>query len=463
MGLGSTLYKSSPHILRTAMLNLYACSLNFERYGKKFERVLEEFERNEKFSRGEMAEYQREKLIALIRHAHKHVPYYRDVMHELKLVPDDFKDLKDIAKLPILTRDEVKLHNRRLQADNVPKYKIRHGHTSGTTGSPLGFLWDINVCVAHHAADWRQKKWAGLEFGDPFISLQGRQVVPADRKKPPFWVMNYMHNQLFMSSFHLKDEYLGSYVKKIQQFKPMGVEGYPSSIYILARYLSKIKAYCPVPAVLTSSETLLPMQRELIEERFQCEVFDFFGMAERVLYASECRCHAGKHLNSDYGIVEIIDKDSNVLPEGEFGTIVATGLWNFAMPLIRYETSDASSILPGQCACGRSFPLMNQVMTKFEDIIVLADGRMIPSSVLTHPFKPLSSILKSQIVQIDFNTIEVNIVKGSEYTENDTSILMKGMKERLGDNVTISIRFVQDIPNDKSGKFRWVISKVRMS
>lgn len=460
MTIGTFLYQKSPNLGRTILLNIYALSLNLERYGKKFELLMEEFERNEKLSRTELEEYQREKFLVLIRHAYEHVSYYHDVMDELRLVPSDFKDLKDISKLPVLTRDDVKLHNKRLQADNIPKYKIRHGHTSGTTGSPLGFLWDTTVCVAHHAADWRQKRWAGFTFGEPFVSLQGRQIVPSGINKPPFWIMNHIHNQLLMSSFHLKDEYLGAFINKIQQFKPKGVEGYPSSIYVLARYLKKNNMYCPVPAVLTSSETLLPLQRELIEERFQCQVYDFYGMAERVVYASECEYHSGKHLNMDYGITEIIDKNGEVMPEGSFGTIVATGLWNFAMPLIRYKTSDATAITTTKCQCGRDFPLMDQVTTKAEDIVVLADGRMIPSSILTHPFKPMDNILKSQIIQNTVNSLDVNIIKNSNYTEHDTLRLIDGLKERVGSDMKISVNFVNDLPNDKSGKFRWVISKV---
>ncbi|NTW73016.1 MAG: phenylacetate--CoA ligase family protein [Eubacteriaceae bacterium] len=461
MGLSSLIYQHSPNWVRTVMLNIFAYSLNVERYGKKFEMLLNEFERNENLSRAELEEYQREKLLIMISHVYEHVPYYRAVMDGLKLCPKDFNDLTDIQKLPILRREDVKSNYAQLQADNIPRYNIRHGHTSGTTGSPLRFLWDISVCVAHHAADWRQKQWAGFRFGEPFVSLQGRQIVPFQRSKQPFWVMNHIHNQLFMSSFHLKDEFMGAYIEKIKQFRPKGVEGYPSSLYILARYLKKNNMFCPVPAVLTSSETLLPIQRELIEDRFQCKVYDFYGMSERTIFATECKFHSGKHLNLDYGITEVVDKDNNVLRDGDFGTIVATSLWNFAMPLIRYKTSDASFILLDKCPCGSSFPLMNQVTTKQEDIIILTDGKMVPSSILTHPFKPLDNILKSQIIQNTMNSVCIKIVKGDRYTVRDEAELLKGIQERLGDSVDINIKYVRDIPNDKSGKFRWVISKVQ--
>lgn len=460
MSLLSAIYNKSNNTIRAIMLNSYAISLHVERYGKKFDDVFNQFSNNEKMSLNELREYQLHRFKIMINHAYNNVPYYNQLMNALKLRPSDFKKLEDISLLPLLTREDVKKSYNKLKAVGIPKYKIRHGHTSGTTGSPLQFLWDTDVCVAHHAADWRQKKWAGANFGDPFISIQGRQVVPIDIVKPPFWVKNHIHNQLFMSSFHLKNEYIGSYVDKILEFNPKAVEGYPSSLYILASYMKHHDIYCPVPAVLTSSETLHPIQRELIEERFKCRIFDFYGMAERVIYASECQIHAGKHLNMDYGITEIVDNNGEALTNEKFGTIVATGLWNFAMPLIRYKTSDISAISSVECECGRSFPLVDNVTTKLEDIIFLEDGKMIPPSILTHPFKPLDNIVKSQIVQHDFWTVEIKIVKNSDYNDNDAKTLLAGMTERLGTNVKINIKYVDEIPNDKSGKFRWVISKV---
>ena len=460
MGFGMNVYKSLNHPLRSLFLNAYALSLNLERYGKKFQHLLEEFFRNEKMTSGEIREYQREKLTALIRHAYIHVPYYRETMNALKLKPDDIKDIHDLPKLPLLTREDVKANYHRLKADNIPRHRVRHGHTSGTTGSPLEFLWDIDVCVAHHAADWRQKKWAGLEFGEPFISLQGRQIVPPEQTNPPFWVMNRIHNQLFMSSFHLKDEYLPHYVSKIASFRPRAIEGYPSSLYILARYMERHGITISVPAVLTSSETLLPLQRELIEERFQCRVYDFYGMAERVVYGSECNRHSGKHLNMDYGLTEIVGSDDLPVSPGGSGRIVATGLWNLAMPLIRYKTSDVSRIDLEGCACGRSFPLMDHVTTKAEDIIVLKDGRLVPPSIMTHPFKPLKNIVLSQIVQEDYTEFSVYLAVNEHFTAGERQQLYQGLQERLGSDAMINIVISDQLGKGTSGKFRWIISRV---
>jgi len=463
MGLFNNIYNSLGHPSRTLLLNVYALSLNVERYGEKFDRVYSQFCENEKMTIGELQEYQREKLKALIKHAYHHVPYYYDKMRELKLVPSDISSVHDIEKMPILTRQDVKANYARLKADNVPWYKIRHGHTSGTTGSPLEVLWDTDVCVAHHAADWRQKRWAGLEPGARFISIQGRQIVPLARTKSPFWVMNKVHNQLFMSSFHLRDDFMRHYVEKIAEFEPAAIEGYPSSLYILARYMERHDINIPVPAVLTSSETLLPFQRELIERVFSCRVFDFYGMSERVVYGSECQRHHGKHLNMDYGLTEIVDRNNEPVCNGCHGSLVSTGLWNYAMPLIRYKTSDMSSIGDERCGCGRSFQLIDSVTTKAEDIIVLRDGRLIPPSIMTHPFKTLKSVTMSQIVQDDYDHVKVYLKKTDSFTNDEYDELYKGMRERLGSSVNIEIIFAPELDKSISGKFRWVVSRVPLT
>ena len=455
------LYRKSPGWIQTLFLNIHAASLYYRRYNKKFWKLMDEFQRNEKLSMCEIKEFQDEKLKTIIRHAYENVPYYKTTMSNLKLLPKDIKGQIDLYKLPILTRKEVKLNFKKLRAVNYPENKLILGHTSGTTGTPLEFYWDNSVEIIHHVVDLRQKNWAGLMFGDRYASLQGRVIVPLDRKKPPFWRTNYLNNQLFLSSFHLKKENIPIYIDKLLSFKPTAIEGYPSTLYILAKYLLLNRVTIPLKAALTSSETLFPTQRETIAKAFQCEVFDFYGMAERVVYSSECEKHEGHHLNLDYGIAEILDNSNNPVSDGKIGRIVATGLWNYGMPLIRYKTSDLTAISSDKCSCGRVFPLMEDVTTKDEDIVTTPDGRLISSSVLTHPFKPMHNIEESQIIQEDLHNITVKIVRTLSYSENDSKMLIKSMKERLGDDVSISLEFVESIQRTRNGKFRWVISNIK--
>lgn len=454
------IYSNSPIFIQNYLLQFYGNKIKNERFCPEYHRWIEFLDKSERFSSCELIEYQNDRLRILIKYCYDNVPYYRNLMDSQKLKPDDIQKIEDLPKLPILTPELIKRNFPTLIARNYKIKQLREGHTSGTTGTPRKFLWDTNIEVATNAFLWRARKWARFEFGEPYATLLGRTIVPLKQKAPPFWRYNKPWNQYLFSSFHLEAKNLPYYFEAFERFKIKHIEAYPSTIYILAKYLESIGNYYPVESIVTSSETLLDIQREVIEERFQCKLFDYYCQAERVAFSSECECHNGHHLHTEYGIVEILDENDNVLPYGSYGKIIATGLHNFGMPLIRYEIGDNSAYKLEKCSCGRNFPLLQNVTTKAEDIVVTSDGRLISSSILTHPFKPLDNIHKSQIIQENNNKIIIKIVKKEGYSENDTLALLAAIKERIGNEMRITVKFVDDIPRDKSGKYRWVISKV---
>jgi phenylacetate-CoA ligase len=453
-------YQRSPHRLQELALNAYALKIHLQRFGRPFFALSDRWQKTQWWSREALTELQNEQLRILIAHAYDSVPYYRRVMTERRLTPADFKTVHDLPKLPLLTREDVRRHGSELISRKVRRADLACGHTSGTTGSPLQFYWDKQMCLVNNVADWRQKYWAGLKYGEPHAMLLGRTIVPTHQTTPPFWRMNYLHNQLWLSSFHLTEENLQHYVSHLQRFGPVALEGYPSTAYILARYLVRQGRRLPLRAVLTSSETLHQTQRETIEEAFCCKVFDFYGLAERTIFATECEAHAGHHVNMEYGITEVVDAAGEPVADGTMGKLAGTSLHNFAMPFLRYLTSDVSSILRTPCACCRGLPLMADVTTKAEDIVVTKDGRFISPSVLTHPFKPLHSIKLSQIVQEEPDRVVVKIVPDELFSDADAAQLRSALQQRLGAEMRLEIQVVPSIPRTAAGKFRWVISKV---
>ncbi|MEM2914925.1 MAG: hypothetical protein QXH91_05965, partial [Candidatus Bathyarchaeia archaeon] len=211
-------------------------------------------------------------------------------------MPSDIRSLADLPKMPLLTKEDVKKNIDMMISIKYKKRDLIHGHTSGTTGSPLDVFYDKHMVLMNNAVDWRQKAWAGLRLGERYAVILGRIVVPIYQRRPPFWRMNYIHNQLWLSAFHMSDENMVYYVEKLEKFAPKVIEGYPSTLYILASYLNRKGKTLPLKAVLTSSETLFSYQKEEIERAFQCRIFDFYGLAERVVFATECSAHDGKHL-----------------------------------------------------------------------------------------------------------------------------------------------------------------------
>jgi phenylacetate-CoA ligase len=457
------LYDGMPVTVQNLLVTAYSVRLDRQRYGGRFPEFRALMRRMETEPAEAVVRYQDERLREMVHHAYETVPYYRRLFDGEGLTPADIQTHADLPRLPLLTKEILKANFDDLRSRSFPRASLSDGHTSGTTGTPMEVLYDGSMMAMTYAALDRQYRWAGVNlerFGDRVAVLRGNIIVPLTRSKPPFWRMNWYHNQLLLSNFHMSPENLPAYFEKLRRFRPAVLDGYPSSVYVLAKVLLNRDERLPLKAVLTSSETLFDFQREAMEEAFQCRVFDYYGAAERVVFAAECEAHQGHHLLPEYGITEIVDSDGKPVPDGQEGLMVGTSLQNFGMPLLRYATNDRTAIKTGECACGRPFPLMEDVTTKAEDLVLLPDGRFISPSVLTHPFKPLNAIDGSQIVQTDRDRLVIRIVPRADYSEADSEQLIGALKARLGQGMRVELEFVDELPKTASGKFKWVVSEV---
>lgn len=456
------IYRAAPSWAQTILLNAHGLRISRHRFGRPLRRALAELEERQYWDPARMLEWQSARLRRLVQIAHQRSPYWRELFGRCGLKPGDVGHVEDLRKLPLLQKEDVRSRLSDILTAPPPKPGWLHGHTSGTTGSPLDLWYDRETAVLTNAADYRQKRWGGMRPGQDWIGmLLGRMVVPPSRRRGPFWRTNFVHRQVWFSSFHLSDVNLVSYVAEIRRRRLKFLEGYPSTLYILARFLERRGEHLPMTAVFSSSETLHSTQRHTIEAVFGCRLFDFYGLAERVIFAGECGSGMGKHIAEEYGLVEVVDGAGNLVAPGSPGYLVGTSLHNTAMPLFRYRTSDISLIRPVQCPCGRTGRLLEDIKTKAEDVVVTPDGRVLSPSILTHPFKPFHQILKSQLVQEALDRLHVRVVPSLEFTTDHQAELLAALRERLGPEMQISLSRESDIPNEPSGKFRWVVSNVR--
>jgi len=459
------IYDYCPAVLQNTMLSAYSLILDRERYDRKYTFYRNLLRETQWYSKSDLISYQEEQLKKIINHAYETVPYYRKIFNERNILPDEISEIKDLEKLPLLDKKTIKANFKDLISRSYNPSGIKKGHTSGTTGSPLEICYCPSVTSITYAALDRQYQWAEASlkrFGDRIAVLRGNVIVPLGQKKPPFWCHNYVHNQLLFSSFHLSKQNLPFYFEKLRDFSPKILDGYPSTLYVLAKYLHNRGDKFPLHAVISSSETLYDFQRKIIEDSFQCRMFDYYALAERAVFATECEKHEGHHLCSEYGITEILDHNNHPVAHGVPGRMVGTSLHNYGMPLIRYLTDDMTALKPVECSCGRALPLMEDVATKSEDMLTLRDGRMVSSSTLTHPFKPMYSVEESQIIQEEYDHIRIKLIPNSKFKGSDADHLINEFQSRLGKDVKIDIEIVDYLPRTKSGKFRWVISKVEL-
>ena len=446
-------------------LSIKGFAVNTIKYNKEFYRVLDRLEKSQWYSQEKLKGLQDTKLSKLIAHAYENVPYYNRLFKKHGIRPNDIKCTEDLKKIPLLSKDALRASPQDFVAANCNRKMLASGWTTGTTGTPVNALRSRVSITFENAVLWRQKKWAGIDVGCRKTAVWGtiwdNVIVPSSIKSPPFWRRNISDNQLLFSYYHMSDDTLPLYFKKMREFKPDFIEGFPSTILTLSDFLKRHNKTFPVKGIFTSSEPLYDEHRKEIEEQFETRVFDHYGQAERVVAASDCPEHSGLHVHYEYGVLEII-KDNCAVSPGENGEIIGTGLNNYAMPLIRYRTGDIARFASAPCPCGRKMPLLQSVDGRKADSIVTPDGRVIPGGGLMGAFHGIKNIGRSQIVQEDANSIIVRIVRNREESGVDTARLISNLKKCVGEDIRIEVDITDSLSERNTIKHRWVVSKVKM-
>jgi len=427
-------------------------------FGKYYTAHYDKLDKSQWYNSGEMGEYQKQVVISFVRFAGKEVPYYRDIFRKIGMVPEDIQSIDDLNSFPLLEKETVRTNAARL----VDPFKGRAGktvavHTSGTTGKGLHLVVSRDAWQREYAFRYLHLSWAGISPNARMAFIAGHPVTAPNRMRPPFWIKDRYNGHVYFSSQHITSKTLPYYIKYLAGFRPELIRGYPSSVYLLALGVIEHGASIRPRAVFTNSETLLDHQRAVMEEAFQCKVYNWYGNAEQVGNIVECE-EGNLHVKEDHSFVEFITPDGRPAQPGEIAEMVCTGFGNYAMPLIRYRVGDMAVLSDKKCPCGRSGRIVEQIVGRVEDIVVTPDGRHVGR--LDHLFKDMLNVKEAQIFQEDVNSLEIRIVKRPEFGERDMRLLMQEAGLRLGNKIKIHVRFVDRIKREPSGKLRFVISKV---
>ena len=450
------IYERSPVVLQHAMVSAYGWRLKQLRYGGRHQKYLDELMRSQQYSEAELQELQAENVRKLIQHCYENVPYYGQLLRQLKLTPGDFRSASDLARLPVLDKETVRQQPELFYARNYRNAPCEVVSTSGTTGTTLRIRVDVEGRRKNYAFFSRLKLWAGVSPFSRSATWGGRVIVPAKARRPPFWRYNWAFNNLLFSSYHLSESNLPAYVAKLRSWKPEVIESYPSSIFVLARYIEEHQVELPSPrAIITSAETLLPHQREVVQSGLGTKIFDQYGAAEQICFVSQCE-QGSYHVHPEFGVLESLPRAHAA---GSDSRIVATGFTNWAMPLLRYDTGDLAIAASRACACQRNFPMLEQILGRQDDFILTRDGRYVGR--LDPVFKGLESIRKAQIVQETVDRLRIRVVPGEGFSPRDMDSVRHELQKRLGTEVECNFEVVDDIPLGPGGKFRAVISRVR--
>lgn len=411
--------------------------------------MLAELERTQWLSPAEIREIQQRKLGAFLAAIRETVPYYRD-----HLAPGC-----DFPAIPLMTKGEIKASTDAFKASGATK--LTRFNTGGSSGEPLIFYLGKRRISADVAAKIRATRWWGVDIGDPEVVIWGSPVELTKQDR-----IRELRDQIFrtklLSAFDMTDETMLSYLNFIRQFRPLHVFGYPSSIGLLCDFARKKNIRLDdlgVKVVICTAERLYDHQRELIAECFGARVANSYGARDAGFIANECP-EGRLHIADENILVEIVDPAGRPLPAGEMGEIVVTELESHEFPFLRYRTGDMGVLSDERCPCGRGLTVLKSVEGRSTDFIVTPEGKVLHGLALIYKVRDTEGVESFKIVQENFDRIRLILVVNSRYTPAGEEAIRADWLKRLGEGVAVAVEYVDRIPPEKSGKFRYVESKV---
>lgn len=334
-------------------------------------------------SRDKIISTQNKKIVRQVQHVYEKVPYYRNLMDQKGIKPEDIKSIEDIHKLPFLTKNDLREAYPYGLLGTELENCVRIQSTSGTTGKRVVAFYtqaDVDLweeCCARAIiaaggtkADVCQVCYGyGLFTGGPGLNGGSHKVGCLT---------------LPMSS--------GNTDRQIQFMMDLNATILcctPSYAAYIGETLAE-KGYKPednkLRAGIFGAEPWTEEMRHSIEKSLGIKAYDIYGLTEisGPGVSFECEEQRGMHINEDHFYAEIIDPETGeVLPEGKVGELVFTCLDKEAFPLLRYRTRDLCVLSREKCSCGRTHVRMSKPMGRSDDMMIIRGVNVFPSQIET--------------------------------------------------------------------------------
>jgi len=413
------------------------------------------------WDKDKLRRYQEKRLRTVVRYAYENVSFYHEKFRSAGVKPDDVRSLDDLSKLPLVRKSEFRqVPARQRVSVEFDVDRLKAIRTSGSTGEPF----TTYVCG-------REDEWRKAIYMRANISCGQR---PRDR-----WVVvtapHHFHDttgvqrrlgvyaQTCVSVFMGVDEQ----VRVIGGLKPDVLDGYSGALFLVAKELDRrgIKAIRP-RIVFGTADLIDVASRRFMEEVFDAPYLDQFGCAEIDRSAWQCPERVGYHMDVDSVVMEFVDEDGEAVAAGERGEVVYTSLFNYAMPLIRYAIGDVGVPSDDECTCDRTLPLMEVVEGRKDSFLVLPGNRLVSPRVFTNAICGFSeNIMRYRVVQKRVDWFEVFVQLDKKVNESVFANELVGHVRHtlgFGDDIEIDVKFVDELPLDKSGKLMAVVSEVKI-
>lgn len=393
-----------------------------------------------------------------IENAYHNVPFYRRLYDTHKLAPSDIRSVGDLAKLPIITKKDIRRNQKDILNRDYPISNCYKSHTSGSTGEPTWTYFDRQA--------WYRKKYfsklrARMACG---MKLRQRVVILESEAVRKLRIKNQTVSKLF---FLLPVKYLSIFespeilLQQLIAFKPHNIYGPPSCLFAVAKKASRMGTrIAGLERVFTSSEYLADTVKSYLEETLGARVHDVYGSTETKELAWQCSEGKGYHINEDEAIVEIVDEHGHVLPPGQPGNIVVTDLCNRAMPLIRYRNHDKGLLMEPRCPCGIGFSLMQPLTGRASEHVLLPNGHRLSPFLFTTSIEKTKGLLQYQIIQECADALRVKTIFAQGDFDRGRESILKILADITKNMMAVEVEECDKIDLEKNGKFMVVKNEI---
>jgi len=397
------------------------------------------------------------KLKFITEYAYKNIYFYNRFFKKNNFNPDKLNKFEDILKIPVLKKDLI----RKYGAESLINTKLKNipaviRQTSGSSGVSMTIKYDKNSWDFAEAIYARDLISVGYK---PWMRMAHFWPEPFNKKN--FYEKVGLLKRTWISTMRDNDYQFNL----LTSINPQVIFGFPSTLLILSRLAQSKNIKLSPKLIFTSGEMLTKDNRQMIENVYSSEIFDQYGCQEVNRMAFECNEHSGYHIDEDAVLLEFV-KNQEHISERERGNIVVTGLFNKAMPFIRYEIGDIGSPIFERCACGRGFSRMSIIEGRQDSFISLSDGSIIGprtiKSIIDDSFLYNNKISNYRIHQKTKKLIEIEIVPGKDYHEGNLVDINNLLCLIFNQQVKLKFKIIDDIKKSRLGKLRYIQSDVKL-
>ena len=407
-------------------------------------RYYDKIKKNLTLSRTEIISLQNKLIRKLIQHAYSHTIYYREIMDECCLKPEDIQTKKDLQKLPLLTKSTIRKNIDKIKSDDQYSRQLKLVTSGGSSGNQAIIYKSSYFEQISRAFSLRNNLLANWRPGDRTVWIWGSPIEHEQIKNSLMAHIGFIVNQrLILNAYNYSVDDFPFWVEKIIRFKPRVLYGYASIMLQFSKYLIENKIVLPsIKVVVSTTETL--KERNIIERAFQTQVFNQYGCREILAIGIEIKNN-----------IMMIADDCVVLNMSETGEFVITALHSFGFPLINYKLGDYGDVFDSYVAINKlPFSSFNLHIGRITDNFLTREKRIVSSSALGTYISTFGiRIREQQIVQEDFNRFVINFVIDDGFDSAlYQSIIQRVLEEYFGSGNEIHFQSLDSIPPEKSGK-----------